>query len=392
MASTHPAKYLKLFDIQAMLKYVFLGTKRPGFIQLQKKPSTFCLFWLRRPPVRKSGMIQERPGSERDKTARGTSLTTKRCEYSSVLSPCGVSQVAYINENASLEDIFGNMLRSLEVVDPRLDVITPQGIKLVPRHDIVHLFSYSNYIKSQTDFDKSLFVKYKRPSKRKGHFLVAIDCEMVITTEGKSLGRVTLLGHSGQLLLDVFIRPSARVVDYLEKYSGLNEDLLKDGIGFEEAQRRILEYVGEDTCLVGHGLENDLESVEILVENIIDTSYLFLNSEGYKVKLAQLTKKYFGDTIQCGPHSSIEDAASCLKLLAYKIQQLTQFYSKDTEEIDLAANIVRVHSVQEAVRERAGKNMVFADIDELDVEAFKVPRGFKCAFLFEDGTDKFFAF
>jgi RNA exonuclease 4 len=66
---------------------------------------------------------------------------------------------------------------------------------------------------------------------RSGRY-VAIDCEMVGTgpkgTEDL-LARVAIVNYLGQVLLDVFVKPTLRVTDWRTKYSGIRPaDLLND--------------------------------------------------------------------------------------------------------------------------------------------------------------------
>ena len=90
------------------------------------------------------------------------------------------------------------------------------------------------------------------------------------------------------LIYNVYIKPESQVIDYLEKYSGLNYGNTGKGITLEQLHSDILEIIGIDTFIVGHGLENDLEVLNFYSENLIDTSYLFLSCEGHKIKLTFL--------------------------------------------------------------------------------------------------------
>jgi hypothetical protein len=92
----------------------------------------------------------------------------------------GLDLAIHINENVSLDDIYANILNSVEVSNPSLDLITAENLKLIEKHSINHMFSYSNYVRSQQDFDTSIFKTYIRPNKVTPYFLVSIDCEMMI--------------------------------------------------------------------------------------------------------------------------------------------------------------------------------------------------------------------
>lgn len=62
---------------------------------------------------------------------------------------------------------------------------------------------------------------------------IAIDCEMVgIGPNGhkSALARVTAVNYYGYVLLDEFVKPKEKVVDYRTQYSGITKELLKNGI------------------------------------------------------------------------------------------------------------------------------------------------------------------
>ena len=58
---------------------------------------------------------------------------------------------------------------------------------------------------------------------------VAIDCEMVKTTGSQNdLARVTLVDEHLQVLLDEYIRPKCRVLDYRTPYSGITAAIIRE--------------------------------------------------------------------------------------------------------------------------------------------------------------------
>ena len=58
--------------------------------------------------------------------------------------------------------------------------------------------------------------------------MVAVDCEMCMTTAGKpELARATMVGEGGEVLLDELVLPYNSITDYHTKYSGMTEELLR---------------------------------------------------------------------------------------------------------------------------------------------------------------------
>jgi RNA exonuclease 1 len=85
----------------------------------------------------------------------------------------------------------------------------------------------------------------------------ALDCEMIYTTSGMSLARVTILGIDGQtVLLDEFIDPHpAAVLDYNTRFSGISEKELKAKAVLNMAglHRALGSILHPKTLIIGHG-------------------------------------------------------------------------------------------------------------------------------------------
>ncbi|KAG0290058.1 hypothetical protein BGZ98_003610 [Dissophora globulifera] len=140
--------------------------------------------------------------------------------------------------------------------------------------------------------------------------LIAMDCEMVRTTAGSEVTRISLVDEEGRVLYDELVVPDNAIVDYLTPYSGMTEERLR-GVKTKlaDVQRKLQEVVTYDTILVGHSLENDMKVLQWLDRRI---------QEG-------------GDN----GHDSIEDARACLDLAKLKIKEGPGFgeYNQDQEPI-----------------------------------------------------------
>lgn len=99
--------------------------------------------------------------------------------------------------------------------------------------------------------------------------IVALDAEMFYTVGGYEVSRVTLVDfHSETTLLDVLIEPRhLPVLDYNTKWSGVSAELYKSGefevIKFDEMKKKLSEFIGKETILIGHSLDNDLRILEV---------------------------------------------------------------------------------------------------------------------------------
>jgi hypothetical protein len=194
---------------------------------------------------------------------------------------------------------------------------------------------------------------------------VCFDCEMGYTVNGLELIRLTATAWpTGEVLLDVLVKPKGEILDLNSRYSGVwPQDLLnaEQWTGFDapssppstkrssgsrspEPQKRKLKIVGSpeearsilfslispDTLLIGHGLENDLNAVRIIHPTLIDTVLLYPHQRGlpYRHGLKMLMEQWLGRKIQVETegdikgHDSAEDARAAGDLVRLKVMEL----------------------------------------------------------------------
>ncbi|OCH88140.1 hypothetical protein OBBRIDRAFT_735036 [Obba rivulosa] len=159
--------------------------------------------------------------------------------------------------------------------------------------------------------------------------ILAIDCEMCLTEDGKELTRVCIIDYAtGKVIYDQLVKPSKPIQDYLTRWSGITAEALESvNTTLEQVQSHVLSLLSSTPTpvLLGHSLESDLRALKICHPWCIDTAVIYHHPRGRPLKpgLAWLTKKWCGREIQNrgeGGHDPEEDARACLDLLRKKVE------------------------------------------------------------------------
>ncbi|MCJ1414174.1 RNA exonuclease 3 [Xylographa parallela] len=182
---------------------------------------------------------------------------------------------------------------------------------------------------------------------------MCFDCEMGYTTLGMELIRLTATAWpDGTELLDVLVRPLGEVLDLNSRFSGVWPTHFTDAIQYTEgsppakpsnetgeqerrlsmvnspgeARELLFAHLTTTTPLIGHALENDLNSARIIHPTIIDTVMLYPHPRGLPIRhgLKMLVKKHLNKDIQTGGaqgHDSKEDARAAGELVRLKVKE-----------------------------------------------------------------------
>lgn len=198
-----------------------------------------------------------------------------------------------------------------------------------------------------------------------GRTMVALDCEMVLTSRGSELAQIVVIDENGQQLALLNVRPKGVITDLLTKFSGIRsvEELTgPNSIEFEELPYQLADLrITANTYVVGHGLESDFKAMRLFHKNVIDSAILFHHAElGVKrQKLSTLTALHLGRSIQQVAHDPSEDAIAALDLVKLYLHQVfdmdTLYRGAFLAKLDLNLP-ARQHPRQVATR--APKNFV----------------------------------
>ncbi|KAL1239318.1 RNA exonuclease [Trichinella pseudospiralis] len=159
--------------------------------------------------------------------------------------------------------------------------------------------------------------------KQKKKSVFALDCEMVYTTIGSMLARVTVVDWNLQTVYERLVKPPGALLDCNTRFSGITEqELAKAEWTLEDVQKDLSEIFSPDSILIGHSLDCDLRALKLIHMKVVDTSVVFPHRRGlpYKRALKGLAMEYLKKIIQenVGGHDSKEDASACMELMKCK--------------------------------------------------------------------------
>ena len=168
--------------------------------------------------------------------------------------------------------------------------------------------------------------------------IYGLDNEMCYTSRGLEVARVSVVALDGSVVYDEFVKTTRPVICYNTLYSGVTAQDLVTAKGFNRVRSEVMRIITADTILVGHGLENDLRSLKIVHNRVIDTAVLYPHFRGlpYRRSLKDLAASYLERQIQTrnDGHLSVEDANASVDLLLLRLRNrfpdMTKIVTKPT--------------------------------------------------------------
>lgn len=116
--------------------------------------------------------------------------------------------------------------------------------------------------------------------KRKRH-TIALRCEMVrVPNDRLALAFIGMIDFlTGDILINKYVRPVERIVDWRSEVTGVTRLIINRAIdddeileGWQEARQLLWEFIDEDTVIVGHSLNFDLEALGICHTKVVDSA------------------------------------------------------------------------------------------------------------------------
>ncbi|XP_023946138.2 RNA exonuclease 5 [Bicyclus anynana] len=179
---------------------------------------------------------------------------------------------------------------------------------------------YADYVLSNVEYKP---VTAKSP-------MFGLDCEMCLTDAGSELTRVSIVNEKHKTIYESLVKPYNKIVDYLTRFSGITETLLKNVTKrLEDVQKELRELLPPDAILVGQSLQSDLHALKMMHPYVIDTSTIYnvTGERSRKPKLKVLAKEFLNQDIQNSKsgHCSVEDSLASLKLVQLKLSKSMEF-------------------------------------------------------------------
>ncbi|XP_015913999.2 uncharacterized protein [Parasteatoda tepidariorum] len=161
--------------------------------------------------------------------------------------------------------------------------------------------------------------------------LFALDCEMCRTDKSNSeLTRIAVVNENHEVVYHSLVKPKAKIIDYLTKFSGITKSMLS-GVKtrLEDVQRELRAILPSDAILCGQSLNCDLHALKMIHPYVIDTSIIF-NCSGIRHKkdsLKYLSMVHLNENIQGSKmgHSPVEDALATMKLVQLKLNNTISY-------------------------------------------------------------------
>ena len=154
--------------------------------------------------------------------------------------------------------------------------------------------------------------------------IIAIDAEMIETSVGVELARVSATDIKGKTILNQLFKPVGTIVDLRTPFSGITEDMLVDvDVPSTDGVRILSQIADKNTIIIGHSLENDLRALKLIHYRCIDTAILYKENKR-KPALALIYQKHIGKPFRTDAdkgHDSAEDARAAAELAQFAIKE-----------------------------------------------------------------------
>ncbi|KAI3320890.1 ribonuclease H-like domain-containing protein [Xylariaceae sp. AK1471] len=204
---------------------------------------------------------------------------------------------------------------------------------------------------------------------------VVLDCEMAGIAGGDS--EVILLCVTdyvtGAVLLNRFVCPRTTITQMRSSIHGITKSMLNEAIsqgqalsGWEGARSELWKYINDNTILIGHALEHDLDALRIIHPRVVDSGILSRNAVGIRRirwGLHTLCSELLNIEIRKnkgGIHDCLEDVLATREVVLFCTQNKEGFksWAKATESMEIHLEMEREIARQKKENQRVRKDVV----------------------------------
>jgi len=202
---------------------------------------------------------------------------------------------------------------------------TPLKLRLVLSEE--QLLQEGYPIRPIGQYQGFVYTKDKYAQVHENSPLLAIDCEMCMTSAGNELTYVCVVDENLDVLYKSYVKPHNTITNYLTEFSGISRwDLEGVTTRIEDVQDALRHIIPDDCILVGHSLNSDLRAIKMIHPYVIDTTVIYnLKGQRTKAKLKHLSSIFLNKEIQTGNievgHCPEEDAIASLELAMLKLEK-----------------------------------------------------------------------
>lgn len=208
-----------------------------------------------------------------------------------------------------------------------------ESLDMSPEQALVHLtykhpkserlYSFPSY------HEEWLVTKLRKlPNSSTSERLISIDCEMVRCEDGsEEVVKVCAVDQNLETLMDLLVKPSKPVINYLTEITGVTAEDLEDvTCSLKDVQKKLKKLLTPSTIVIGHSVHHDLRALKVDHARVIDTAFIFQYQKKpscYTPSLSNLCKVVLGYELreEGKPHICLDDAIAAMKLTLAKLDR-----------------------------------------------------------------------
>lgn len=171
--------------------------------------------------------------------------------------------------------------------------------------------------------------------------IASLMCEFCKTTEGLEVVRIIVVNHLLDAVFNELVRPSGEILDCLTHVHGIEPWHIENArLTLIDVQEQLMSLCDQNTVLVGHDLNCDLEGLNIVHFRCADTKVLFNPQNTKSMTLPTLCNVILKKRINCSVDYPLTTMELCLLLENRTRQGLSQRSFGSKQEL-----ITRVHNL-----------------------------------------------